>query len=201
MEDWDWIFTPELTDEKYYSPPYSIRPPSELSAITGICKAPGTEYIPDGRVELVFNNNNDTWYDILFHIILRVVQPPGETTWPQERYHIFINTISMKVQLRRYEDGSLETWSHDLYTDIWDQVDPLAWNWFRVTWWSVPGAGLIVRYEVKIGNTWYRLCDDFTGVTDMFTGEAYNRVGFGFKWGYADYGRPLIDNIRIYKAV
>ena len=201
LEDWDWRdgIQPTLTDEKYYSAPYSIRPSEVDVSIEGFCKAPDTLYIPNGRIEFVYNNNNDPWTELIYRIWFRVTQQPGETTTPQEGYYIYITPSG--VVLRRQDDGIWkEQETHDLYTDIWDQLDPLAWNWFRVSWWSVAGVGLIVRLETKIGNTWCRLCDDFVGFTDMYTDRTYNRVGFRILW-ISEMNPSYIDNIKIYKAV
>ena len=148
----------------------------------------------------MFNNNNDTWCETLFQVRFRGTSPPGEAV-PPDYYYIGINTRILISALVRYEGGQqAEILRHDLYTDIWNQLDPLAWNWFRVTWWSVAGVGLIVRFEVKINNAWYKLCDDFEGVTDVYTDKTYNRVGLYFSW-HSGANPQYIDNIRIYKAI
>jgi len=203
VEDWDWIdnVLPEVTSEKYFSPPYSIRATESGTVVRGLCKAPDTLYIPNGRIELVINDNNDTWITQPYIIYFRAVQAPGETTAPSEYYIFVIHPGLMEIRVTRYEGGIVvEKWSHDIYTDVWNQLNPLEWNWFRLTWWSVAGIGLIARAEVKINSMWYRICDDFEGITDMYTNRTYNRVGI-FLWWQSGMNPSYIDNIRIYKAV
>jgi len=201
LTDWDWQndVQPVVTDEKYYSPPYSIRPPGEDKNVFGYCKAPDTLYIPSGRIEYLYNCNNDIWPAGCLYILFRVTQTPGDTTEPMVRYDVALSAGTIVV--KRISAGEVkESWFNDLDADIFDQLNPLEWNWFRVTWWSEAGIGLLVRFETKIGDTWYRICDDFEGLTDLYTDYTYNRVGFRLRWA-TGLNPPYIDNIRIYKAV
>jgi len=207
LNDWDWRnnIQPAITNEKYYSPPYSIRAPSEGQSVYGFCKAPGTEKITNGRVEFVYNHNNTEWDEsfgyLIGYIWFRAALALGSTTLPNDCYRVYIDLPAFQVVLVRDYHGSVAgSYRHGIYTDVWSQLDPLTWNWFRVTWWSVPDVGLVVRYEVKINNTWYKICGDFVGIPDYYSGYTYNRVGFAFTW-VSGSNPPHIDNIKIYKAI
>jgi len=191
LEDWDWRDNVQgtLTSDKYYSPPYSLTIPGAFTDF--YCKAEGTLYIPNGRVEFAHLYPYDTWFpeppESLTHVFFRVVLPPGGTTPPSKYYSIGIDPPAKVVALGYTE--------HDMYWDIFGQLDPTEFNFYRVTWWSVEGVGLVVRCEVKIDNEWYKICDDFIDPGDRYKEEQYNRVGFRLSRG------RCIDDIRIYKAI
>jgi len=202
LDQWDTAkTTPRLYSEKYYSPPYSIYIPTEGGWGVIYCKAPGTEYIPNGRVEFAFNNNNDIWkYQMEF--FFRGDTPPGEAKWwPDNGYRVVIHLAEAYVIVYKITNGQFGNLGrHDMYPDIFDQLSPTEWNLLAITWWSHPSAHLVVKIEVKINDTWHLLCDDYANLLDAYTDKQYNRIGIRIDH-YAGYNSLLIDNIWIYKAV
>ena len=108
LDDWDWErgIQGVVTSEKYYSPPYSLKPSGEGRVDVLTCKAPNTLYIPDGRVEFVFNNNNEEWVHII-GVHFRKDLPLGSTEYLVPRYSVYCYMPDAEIRIEIKEDATL----------------------------------------------------------------------------------------------
>ncbi len=178
IEDWDFSSGAwRLDTGDYISPPSSLRLTDEIQVL---CKATGTLNITDGRIVTYMKCERDwggyTYPDIYF----RSDSPVGSASL-NNAYAVELYEYNRTIQLHRWINGSpaLVTYNR-VYSDIVSAVSLISWHQYRITWWTDPGgAGLIVRWEVLLDDTWQKMCDDLIDPRNYFSTPNTRRCGVG----------------------
>ena len=178
IEDWDFSSAYWQLDTGDY-----ISPPSSLKLIRNVhvlCKATGTLNITDGRIVTYMRceKNWRNYVDVDIHF--RNDSPVGSVT-RNNAYAAELDVYYRHIELWRWVDGSsIQLLANDVYSDIISAVSLTSWHQYRITWWTDPGgAGLIVRWEVLLDDTWQKMCDDLNDPRNYFSTPNTRRCGVG----------------------
>lgn len=185
--DWDFSTTNWILDTSIYvSSPSSFKALEELDML---CKYTGTTNLPQGRLVTWWMTNFTAGITFYFRC-----QTPVGSASVDETYWVFLDQINAIVDAGRTTEPRYAERKSSLIGG-WDIN---KWWLNRVTWWSDPNIGLIIRVERMMRDTWQKECEDFIDENDVWKDSTINRVGFYLSASDVDGQYTWIDDTEIW---
>jgi len=187
--DWDWNRADwSLTTEQYVSEPKCLKwlATSSPWPVT-LCKHAGTTVLNEGRVVTWIR---PTSINCGMGVVFRNQAAVGTSNY-NNTYIPNLAPVSSNVNFSRVVNGTPLRVDTKAFGGGFTMPND-TWRKIRVTWWESGGI-LYVRFEWFDDPDWVNICDEFSDVDNLWSGEAVNRCGLftaiiagGAKVVYAD---------------